>query len=209
MRSFPVLLLAAACLAPAALPAQQRPLRLYSAPPSPAPPPGHGHGHGRPVPVLPVWWGPWGWGWGWGSGWDRGWAPAGWEQQQRPARRDTVPRRSAADSVRESLLRTRGVRPADPLLPWQVDERAARADSLPDPAYPAELENRRIPGRVLAQFVVDAAGRPDSASLRILLSTDRAFADAVRAWLPATRWRPARKGGRAVTAMVEETILFR
>ena len=199
-------LAAVALLVPGALAAQRLP-RLRGTPPAPPP-----RERGREVLLVPV---PWGWGgWGWhgpvyGYGPAYGYDPYDPYRQQRPARRDTTPRPSSADSTVRALQQTRGVRAADPLLPWQVDVRAARVDTAPPPEYPALLANRRIPGRVLAQFVVDAAGRPDSSTLRFLLSTDRAFADAVAAWLPATRWRAARKGGVAVAAIVEETFTFR
>lgn len=202
----------AALLLPGVAEAQRLPRLRGSSPAAPREVPRHVPAHGHQV-LVPV---PWGWGffgpaYGYGYGYGPGYAYDPYDpwQQQRPARRDTTPRQSAADSTVRALRQTRGVRAADPLLPWQVDVRAVRADTAPPPGYPALLANRRIPGRVLAQFVVDAAGRPDSASLRFLLSTDRAFADAVAAWLPTTRWRPARKGGVAVSALVEETFTFR
>src|SRR6185437_8630964 len=52
--------------------------------------------------------------------------------------------------------------------------RSARPDSsaLAMPLYPDSLHRQRISGRVLAEFVVDTAGRPEAETIGIVSSTD-------------------------------------
>ncbi len=64
--------------------------------------------------------------------------------------------------------------------------------AAPRPLYPHLLKDLRPEGEVLVQFVVDANGRPDPASLRVLHSPHELLTNAVRAVLPQFRFEPAR-----------------
>lgn len=76
------------------------------------------------------------------------------------------------------------------------------------PQYPAALEIAGIPGRVLVQFVIDTAGRVETATLAVLSSTNPLFTAAVQKALPLWRFFPAEVGGRRVRQIVQIPILF-
>jgi TonB family protein len=78
----------------------------------------------------------------------------------------------------------------------------------PAPVYPPELMRRRIEGRVVAVFLVDAMGRVDTRTLRINTSTDERFSAAVRAVLPSLRFRPAEGNGVRTEDWVEMPFRF-
>ena len=77
------------------------------------------------------------------------------------------------------------------------------------PRYPAMLRDAGTEGRVTLRFVVDTSGRVESASVRVVASTDELFATAARATLPTLRFSPARAGGRPVRQLVELPFEFR
>ena len=60
--------------------------------------------------------------------------------------------------------------------------------SVPDPQYPPMLRSANVVGEVLAQFVVDTAGRVDMSTFHILKSTHDLFTQAVKAtcWAAST-----------------------
>ena len=74
--------------------------------------------------------------------------------------------------------------------------------------YPDAMRSANREGEVHAMFVVDERGLVDTSSFRVVESTDPAFTAAVRAALPTLRFRPARKGGRAVRQVVEQPFTF-
>lgn len=76
------------------------------------------------------------------------------------------------------------------------------------PAYPGALRRANVEGEVLVRFVVDSTGRVEPGSISVVQATHPAFADAVRDWLPLTRYAPAEIGGRRVRQMVQQTIGF-
>lgn len=76
------------------------------------------------------------------------------------------------------------------------------------PVYPRTLQRANVEGEVLVQFVVDAAGRVERGSITIMQATHPLFADAVRDWLPSTRYAPAEIGGTRVRQLVQQTIGF-
>lgn len=91
----------------------------------------------------------------------------------------------------------------------EVDSTVLRYPDSASPAYPEALLRRRVEGSVLVQYVVDATGRPDSSSLRVLFASHAEFADAVRRALPAMRFRPAYFANRPVAQLVEQPFTFR
>jgi protein TonB len=90
----------------------------------------------------------------------------------------------------------------------EVDRQVAALAGIV-PEYPASLRAAGIEGEVRAQFVVDASGRADIGSLRILSSTNELFAEAVKRALPKMKFIPARIGSRAVAEMVQQAFVFR
>jgi TonB family protein len=91
----------------------------------------------------------------------------------------------------------------------QVDEMVERHPESAAPLYPPRLSALGIQGRVHATFVVDATGRVDMTSVRVLESDDPEFSESVRTALREMRFRPAKRGGRAVRQLVEQRFNFR
>ena len=63
-------------------------------------------------------------------------------------------------------------------------------------------------GEVLAQFVVDATGHPETSTFKVLRSSDELFSNAVRSALGGLRFKPAEVGGRAVKQVVQMPFVF-
>ena len=76
------------------------------------------------------------------------------------------------------------------------------------PRYPDMLRTANVEGQVLAQFVVDTAGRVDITTFRVLSSTHDLFTQAVRQHLATARFFPAEIGGRRVKQLVQQPFNF-
>jgi protein TonB len=91
----------------------------------------------------------------------------------------------------------------------EVDSIVARYPGSAAPAYPVEMLKQGMQGSVTTQYVVDTTGFADTTSLKIMRSTHREFADAVRAALPYMRFFPAKVGSKKVRQLVEQEFSFR
>jgi TonB family protein len=89
-----------------------------------------------------------------------------------------------------------------------VDRIAAQLGGNPTPEYPRSLRTSALEGDVLVTFVVDTTGRVAPGSITIVQSTHELFADAVRRWLPRTRYSPAEIRGAKVKQLVQQRIEF-
>jgi TonB family protein len=78
----------------------------------------------------------------------------------------------------------------------------------PAPKYPPDLLRRRVEGRVMAEFLVDANGRADVRTLRIVSSPDEQFSQAVGAVLPRLRFLPAERDGTKIEEWVAMPFRF-
>ena len=76
------------------------------------------------------------------------------------------------------------------------------------PVYPPSLLAAHAEGRVLVQFVVDAYGRPEVGTFKVLMSSNDLFSDAVRHALPGMRFAPATLDGRRVKQVVQMPFTF-
>jgi protein TonB len=76
------------------------------------------------------------------------------------------------------------------------------------PRYPEALRADGIEGEVIAEWVVDTLGRPEVRSFRVIRSTHRYFAEAVREVLPRMRFLPAEKNGHKVRQIVRQPFSF-
>jgi TonB family protein len=91
----------------------------------------------------------------------------------------------------------------------QVDQRAHLDTSqrlllsFPPPLYAA-----RVGGLVIAEFVVDTAGRMEKGTLGIVSSTAPLFTEAVRVALETANYVPAVKGGRHVRQLIQQPFRF-
>jgi len=91
----------------------------------------------------------------------------------------------------------------------QVDQMVERFESSAAPVYPAELMRRGVQGQVDATYVVDTTGRVDPSTFQVLASADSLFTESVRTALAETRFRPARRGGKAVRQLVAQRFSFK
>ena len=138
---------------------------------------------------------------------DNGDTPAGAGELGRgPGRRGARPR--GKDGNSETL-------PAEPnplggavFIESEVDRPVQRDPSSAAPEYPPFLEEERIEGAVVVQYVVDTTGAADSTSLVVSESTNPAFVESVRAALPRMRFQPAEFQGRRVRQLVRQEFKF-
>ena len=96
-----------------------------------------------------------------------------------------------------------------PYFEFQVEEAASPSGGNAPPEYPNSMRESGMTGRVVVQFVVGPNGRVESGSIKILESTNSAFAAAVREVLPRHRFSPAKIGGKAVRQIVQQPFVFR
>lgn len=96
-----------------------------------------------------------------------------------------------------------------PYFEFQVEEAAFPSGGNPTPEYPNSMRELGMTGRVVVQFVVGANGRVEPGSIKIMESTNSAFAAAVREVLPRHRFSPAKIGGKAVRQIVQQPFIFR
>ncbi|HEV8362381.1 MAG TPA: TonB family protein, partial [Gemmatimonadaceae bacterium] len=96
----------------------------------------------------------------------------------------------------------------DVMTAMTVDQPVELIPGQRPPRYPPMLERAGIAGDVVAQFVVDTAGRVERASVDIQQATHVEFARAVQDRLAALRFVPARARGRAVRQRVEQRFHF-
>ena len=94
---------------------------------------------------------------------------------------------------------------------------ASEAAPTGDVYVPASVDRTVVPnadnllqctGEVVVRFVVDSLGRVEPASIVVVEATHASFADAVRRWLPRTRYRAAELAGRPVRQLVEQRVGF-
>lgn len=113
----------------------------------------------------------------------------------RPASRETIPPGPGAGG---NGVHTRET----------VDHIASPLAGNEQPRYPSTLQRIGLEGEVLVQFVVDSTGRVERESIRIVQATHSLFGDAVRDWLPRTRYAPAEINGTRVRQLVQQAIGF-
>ncbi|MDQ3951072.1 MAG: TonB family protein [Gemmatimonadota bacterium] len=88
-------------------------------------------------------------------------------------------------------------------------ERAVVPTRAPAPRYPDALRSVSVQGEVIVQYIVDARGRVEPGSIKVLSAAHQLFADAVRRALLDARYRPAEVGGRPVRQLVEQPFIFK
>jgi TonB family protein len=88
-------------------------------------------------------------------------------------------------------------------------ERAVVPTRPPVPRYPDALKSVNVTGEVMAQYIVDARGRVEPGSIKILSTSHKLFGDAVRKALLDARYRPAEVGGNPVRQLVEQPFIFK
>lgn len=96
----------------------------------------------------------------------------------------------------------------DVMTAMTVDQPVELIPGQRPPRYPTALERAGIAGDVVAQFVVDTAGRVERTTVDIQHATHAEFARAVQERLAALRFVPARARGQAVRQLVEQRFHF-
>jgi carboxypeptidase family protein/TonB-dependent receptor-like protein/TonB-like protein len=100
------------------------------------------------------------------------------------------------------------VESAQVYLPAEVDERAV-LDAAHSPLPIWDDSVRAVgSGRVVVELVVDAGGDPELATLNIVSATHPALINPVRRALAQSKFRPAKRGGRAVRQLVQQPFEF-
>jgi periplasmic protein TonB len=90
----------------------------------------------------------------------------------------------------------------------QVD-RAVQVTRAPTPRYPDALKSVSITGEVMMQYIVDARGRVEPGSIKVLSATHPLFGEAVRRALVDARYRPAEVNGQPVRQLVQQPFIFK
>lgn len=91
----------------------------------------------------------------------------------------------------------------------QVDQMVERYEGSAAPIYPRDLAALGTEGQVHTSYVVDETGRVDTSTVHVLQSDDPRFTESVRVALGGMRFRPAKRGGKAVRQLVEQRFKFR
>lgn len=113
---------------------------------------------------------------------------------------------TAADSARTLPSPATGLE--QPYFEFQVEHPVQQLEASCVPLYPDSLRAARTKGQVLAQFVVDTAGRPEERTFKAIRSSHAAFTTAVRDALPCMGYTPATIKGRRVRQIVQQPFIF-
>ena len=94
-----------------------------------------------------------------------------------------------------------------PYMEFQVEKPVEKIGGEA-PEYPDQLKDQGIEGSVVAQFVVNESGRAEPGTLKILSSSNPAFAAAVKEALPRMKFSAAQIGGKKVEQLVQMPFQF-
>ena len=97
---------------------------------------------------------------------------------------------------------------ASAFLSSQVTKHASIRSGTLVLRYPAELQERGTEGRLVVQFVVDATGRAEGGTFKVLESSDPGFAQAAFTAVLGARFAPAEVNGRPVRQLVQLPLNF-
>jgi TonB family protein len=122
----------------------------------------------------------------------------------RPSR--STARRREVPAPAPRVVATEAV--GEPFGSDQVDQPARPDSGALTPSYPDSLFRAGVTGRVIAEFVVDTAGRVEAGSVDLYDQSDARFADAVRATLARAHFQPAMRGGRPVRQSMQVPFVF-
>ena len=95
-----------------------------------------------------------------------------------------------------------------PYFEFQVEKQVQQIPGTGNLRYPDMLRSANVEGEVLAQFVVDADGRYEAGTFKVLKSSHELFTQAVKNALPNMRFYPAEVGGKKVKQLVQQPFTF-
>ncbi len=88
-------------------------------------------------------------------------------------------------------------------------ETPPRLTTVPTPDYPDGLRRAGVEGDVVVEVVIDRAGRPEPASIRVVSSPHPDFEAPARAVIAQAVFTPGRVQGSAVPTLVRVPVRFR
>jgi TonB family protein len=91
---------------------------------------------------------------------------------------------------------------------YQVEKPAMFAQGSPSPRYPDILKMAGVEGTVIASFVVDTTGIPDTTTIRVIKSAHPLFVRSVLTTIPEMRFTAALVGGKKVKQVVMLPFMF-
>lgn len=91
---------------------------------------------------------------------------------------------------------------------FQVEQPAVMAPGSIGPKMPKELIDSKGDYNVLAQFVVDEAGKVDMSTFKVLKTSNALVAESVREALAAMQFTPALIGGKKVRQLLQQPFEF-
>ncbi|HEU5260878.1 MAG TPA: energy transducer TonB [Gemmatimonadales bacterium] len=115
--------------------------------------------------------------------------------------------RRLADSVRQGRRGAAIGRMTAPAAFGEVDELPTIV-SHPPIRYPPAMRALGASGTVIVEARLDAAGRVDPASVRVVRSSNPGFDAEVRRVVRGAVYRPAKRGGRPVHVIIRQAIQF-
>jgi TonB family protein len=113
-----------------------------------------------------------------------------------------------ADSIRLSSRGARATATGDHLIVMGTADVAPSLLSRPPVLYPPEARALGVTGTVVVEADVDSAGRVSGVP-RVVESPNPILDSAAVRIVQASRYRPARRGGRSVTIRIRQPITFR
>jgi TonB family protein len=96
--------------------------------------------------------------------------------------------------------------PPDELMPRSMKVTPAKIKSAPEPEYPDELEEQKLPGEVQIEFTVDENGAVRAP--KVLWASHAAFVEMSLRALDQTRFEPARQGPLPKSAKMQYPVEF-
>ncbi len=96
--------------------------------------------------------------------------------------------------------------PAQEFMPMPLPLTPAKAKFVPDPDYPEELDERKIPGEVEIEFTVNGDGK--ATAPKVALATHAAFVEVALHALEKAQFEPARQGAATKASVMIYPMAF-
>jgi periplasmic protein TonB len=92
----------------------------------------------------------------------------------------------------------------------EVDKVAVRIPGLGpvNAEYPPKLQNERIQGMAVVEFVIDTLGVPQMRTFKIVKTDHELFAEAAKTAVRHARFTPAEKNGHKVRMLARQPFVF-
>ncbi len=119
------------------------------------------------------------------------------------------PKKRKKDELTPAAIIERMIEAKTVFTSRDVDQPAAPdSGDLIRPVYPDSMFMNAVPGRVLAEFVVDGTGDVNMDTFSIVTTSHLLFGEAVRRAVKDQRYKPALRNGRPVQQVVQQPFDF-